>query len=459
MVVFYNLYGVLFFVVTRVQPPPSPAWDTPTVVQWFNDHDLGILAGFGIVFLIAGMCAPMNALLAYSMRRMSVSPVFAYSYLIIYALSAVPGMLVMAIAMTVGALRPDRDPELIQWLYDFAFLSFSGTMGVFLIGSLVWMVAILLDKNRVFPKWFGYLNLCNALTEVVVAPAWIFQRGVFAWNGAIAWWINMVVFVIYTGVFITLLRRMIQREDFGTGPLPVAPDRSRAGSQDTVGAASMTNVAGTGSRTEELDVAPTRFVPGQPDMWVFVLFETLLFTGYFSVYLVSRTQNHDLFLQSQADLDLRIGVFNTIVLLLSSWAIARCVQAARGGCVPVGTDQRLRDGLLRAGLPGLQGGRVGQGDPDGKHVHQQRVLPALLLPDIDPLHPRADRLRRARRRRLPAVEPGPAVPAAGRDGRHVLAHRRFPVGSHLRSALRREVIREHHIQQATDDRLGDPDRR
>ncbi len=65
------------------------------------------------MFLVAGMCAPMNALLAYSMRRMSVSRVFAYSYLIIYSLAAVPGMLVMAIAMTVAAFRPDRDPEII----------------------------------------------------------------------------------------------------------------------------------------------------------------------------------------------------------------------------------------------------------------------------------------------------------------------------------------------------------
>ncbi|ULE31678.1 hypothetical protein [Mycobacterium sp. IDR2000157661] len=227
MVVFYNLYGVLFFLVTRVQPPPSPAWDTPMVVQWFESRHTGILVGFGVVFLISGMCGPMNAILAYSMRRMSVSPIFAYSYLVMYALSAIPGMLVMAIAMTVGALRPDRDPELIRWLYDFAFLSFSGTMGVFLIGSLVWMVAILIDKNRVFPKWFGYLGLCNALTEVVVAPAWIFQRGVFAWNGAIAWWINMVVFLTYTAVFIVLLRRMIEREDFGTGPLPDRPTKEQ----------------------------------------------------------------------------------------------------------------------------------------------------------------------------------------------------------------------------------------
>jgi nitric oxide reductase NorE protein len=90
----------------------------------------------------------------------------------------------------------------------------------------------------------------------------------------------------------------------------------------------MTNLADSGPALEE---KPTKFVPGQPDMWMFVLFESLLFTGYFSVYLISRTQNEQLYLQSQGDLDLRFGVFNTIALLLSSWAIARCVQSARAG--------------------------------------------------------------------------------------------------------------------------------
>jgi nitric oxide reductase NorE protein len=76
---------------------------------------------------------------------------------------------------------------------------------------------------------------------------------------------------------------------------------------------------------------PAKFVPGQPDMWAFVLFETLVFTAYFGFYLFYRTQNPELFLHSQARLDLRIGVFNTLVLLLSSWSVARCVQSARAG--------------------------------------------------------------------------------------------------------------------------------
>ncbi len=74
-----------------------------------------------------------------------------------------------------------------------------------------------------------------------------------------------------------------------------------------------------------------RFVPGQPDMWAFVLFETLVFTGYFGFYLFYRARSPELFLHAQANLDLRVGVVNTLVLLLSSWSVARCVQSARAG--------------------------------------------------------------------------------------------------------------------------------
>jgi hypothetical protein len=219
-VFFYGLYTVVFFVITRTQPPGKPWYSAGQVTGWFARHHDGLLVGLALIFTLGGLSATSIALITYSIRRMSVSRAFAYSYLILYAVAAVPGFLFICVAMTVGAMRPDRDPALQQWSYDLGFLSFSGTMGVFLVGSLVWMTAILLDTNRVFPKWFGYLNLCNALTEVVVAPSWMFDHGVFAWNGVVAWWINVAVFGLYTVVFITLLRNLILREDFGTGPLP-----------------------------------------------------------------------------------------------------------------------------------------------------------------------------------------------------------------------------------------------
>ena len=101
-------------------------------------------------------------------------------------------------------------------------------MGVFLIGSLIWMVAILIDKNRVFPKWFGYLNLCNALTEVVVAPCLDLparrlrlerrDRLVDRHGG---------VRRLHGRRSSSCCGRMILREDFGTGPLPDLPARTR----------------------------------------------------------------------------------------------------------------------------------------------------------------------------------------------------------------------------------------
>src|SRR6478736_3182451 len=100
----------------------------------------------------------------------------------------------------------------------------------------------------------------------------------------------------------------------------------------------MTDLAGTNK--------PAKFVPGQPDMWAFVLFETLVFTAYFGFYLFCRTQNPELFLHSQAQLDLRIGVFNTLVLLLSSWSVARCVQSSRARAYRAA----LRDVAITAAL-------------------------------------------------------------------------------------------------------------
>ena len=70
-------------------------------------------------------------------------------------------------------------------------------------------------------------------------------------------------------------------------------------------------------------------VPGEPDMWFFVLFESLVFTSYFCVYLYYRTQHEAAFLEAQSALTLPLGVVDTIFLLTSSWAMARCAQYAR----------------------------------------------------------------------------------------------------------------------------------
>ena len=72
-------------------------------------------------------------------------------------------------------------------------------------------------------------------------------------------------------------------------------------------------------------------LPGDGNMWVFVLGDLVIFGGYFLIFMIHRHQERDLFLESQQHLSLTVGVLNTLVLLASSWFVATSVQATRTG--------------------------------------------------------------------------------------------------------------------------------
>ncbi|MBI3689683.1 MAG: cytochrome c oxidase subunit 3 family protein [Mycolicibacterium aromaticivorans] len=72
-------------------------------------------------------------------------------------------------------------------------------------------------------------------------------------------------------------------------------------------------------------------IPGDPSMWFFVIGDLLIFGIYFVGYVYYRGQNSDLFLQSQARLNVDIGAINTIVLLTSSLFVVLGTTAARAG--------------------------------------------------------------------------------------------------------------------------------
>ena len=74
-----------------------------------------------------------------------------------------------------------------------------------------------------------------------------------------------------------------------------------------------------------------RRLPGDLDIWVFVLGDMLIFSAYFFAYLLDRSHDTALFTQSQLALNQSLGIVNTLVLLTSSLMVALCVHAARAG--------------------------------------------------------------------------------------------------------------------------------
>jgi nitric oxide reductase NorE protein len=97
----------------------------------------------------------------------------------------------------------------------------------------------------------------------------------------------------------------------------------------------MTNTEQTA--TEQDAAAPVRsdgrlvHMPGDSAMWVMVIGDLIIFGAYFIIFVVHRAMKPAEFLASEQHLSINTGVANTLVLLASSWFIARSVQRVRSG--------------------------------------------------------------------------------------------------------------------------------
>lgn len=75
---------------------------------------------------------------------------------------------------------------------------------------------------------------------------------------------------------------------------------------------------------EDLDQQRESYVVG---MWSFLVTEIMMFGALFLAYSLYRMKFQDQFYILHKELDWKLGMYNTIILLLSSWAMAMAVHA------------------------------------------------------------------------------------------------------------------------------------
>jgi hypothetical protein len=216
---FFALFGLIFVVLGRVMPPPSPAMSMAAIAAFLHRHAYTMQIGFVVLIVVMGLFNLQNGLYAIHLKRTTHGRTFTYMFLGAQAVGVVNGCLWPAICLLTAAFRPDRDPRILELLYDMGFLSFVGTLGCFVTAYLGLIAAVLLDRNEIFPCWFGYVCVWNLVTELVAAPVFFFHDGVFAWNGAISFWIDTAVFVVWQNALLMVLLKAIKKQPVGA-PLP-----------------------------------------------------------------------------------------------------------------------------------------------------------------------------------------------------------------------------------------------
>lgn len=212
---FFALFGLIFIPLGRIMPPPAPGMTVVEIVAFLHQHAFTMQVGFVLLIVVMGLFNLQNGLYAVHLKRTTHGRTFTYMFLGAQSVGVVNGCLWPAICLLTAALRPERDPEILALLYDMSLLSFVGTLGCFVTAYLALICAVLLDRNGIFPAWFGYVCIWNLATELVAMPVFFFHDGVFAWNGAISFWIDTAVFVVWQNALLMVLLQAIKNQPLG----------------------------------------------------------------------------------------------------------------------------------------------------------------------------------------------------------------------------------------------------
>jgi len=108
---------------------------------------------------------------------------------------------------------------------------------------------------------------------------------------------------------------------------------TRGVNQLTLGSA----VGGAGSTAK-----PTRHVPGEPGVWIFLFGDMVVFGVFFATFMYQRSLAPELFDASRHTLSIGVGLTNTLILLTSSLFVVTAMRAIRN-------SRRLAAQVLLAG--------------------------------------------------------------------------------------------------------------
>lgn len=202
-------------------PPPSPSLSAQAIADIYQARAGWIRAGMVLGLLgIAGYAA-LVCVISTQMRRMQgISRLPVQLQLGAGSIGVLTVMFpVMIFAIT--AFRPERDPALTQLLNDVGWLIIIPAFPTFIAQFSGVAFGALQDKSAVpvFPRWVGYFNLWVALLFMPGGLSYFFQRGPFAWDGLLAFWLAAGAFFAWLMVMTVVVLRAIANESPAVEPI------------------------------------------------------------------------------------------------------------------------------------------------------------------------------------------------------------------------------------------------
>lgn len=209
---FAVLFTIGWWFIAGFVPPHAPLMSAAEVATAYSENTGGIRFGMLLAMFSASLTIPFAAVIAVQLRRIEGrSSVLAYTELAAGAV-AVWILIIPAILWTAAAFRPDRDPQIILLLNDVGWLFLLMTFAPLLVQLVSIGIGVLSDprESPLFARWVGYFNIWVAILFIPGGMITFFKTGPFAWDGLIAFWIPLGVFVAWFIVMFFVLVKAIR---------------------------------------------------------------------------------------------------------------------------------------------------------------------------------------------------------------------------------------------------------
>ena len=233
--VFFLVSFILgFWLLADFLPPHSPAANATEIAGIYKANDSGIRLGMVLMMAAGAFYLPWTVTLSILVRKMEGKLNFLSQCQLIGGLAASMFYILPALIFEVAAFRPNRDPNLILLISGAAWIFTVTPIPPFYVQFAPLIVAIFIDssKPKVFPRWMGFATLWASILFAPGMTAFFFKTGPFAWDGLIAFWIPVIVFVLWEIALMALAWRHISDTTRSSNVLPYVGSRKwiRSGS-------------------------------------------------------------------------------------------------------------------------------------------------------------------------------------------------------------------------------------
>jgi hypothetical protein len=180
-------------------PPVSPATTQAELAVHYLRNANSLRAAFVVSMTFAVFYLIWSVAIYKIMERMEEgNHLLSYLELLGGSLTIVFVTMGLSFWLT-AAFRPDREPAILQVLYDVGWLTMDCAFFITTVQMIAMAVLFLSDERQVplVPKWFCWYSIWVAFvffTELIMP---YFKTGIFAWDGLVNYWVGFFAWFLW----------------------------------------------------------------------------------------------------------------------------------------------------------------------------------------------------------------------------------------------------------------------